>query len=504
MSIKSIGGRLMADWIVKRDQKWASRPEETQERVFQELLKKGRWTWFGKNHDFDQIKNHSDFKEKVPVRNYEGLRPYIEQIIDGQRDVLWPGFPKYFAKTSGTTSGAKYIPVTKTSIPNHIHSARDALLHYIKDTGKSQFLDGNMIFLSGSPELERKGGILTGRLSGIVNHHVPSYLQRNQVPTYETNCLSDWDEKLEAIIRETLQADMRLISGIPPWLQNYFDRLTAETGKKIADLFPNFSLMVHGGVNFEPYRERLMETIGKTIDAIETYPASEGFFAFQDSQEEPGLRLNLNSGIFYEFIPLEEVNNENPKRLNIGEVETDKHYALVVSNNAGLWAYNVGDTVKFISKHPYKIEVTGRIKHFTSAFGEHVIAEEVEHAIINAAKETFARVSEFTVAPNINPVEGLPRHEWYIEFEQEPDNLETFRTTLDQKMCEQNIYYKDLIESEILDRLHIKLVRKEGFNDYMKSIGKFGGQNKLARLANDRSIADGLEAYLEEEKSSFP
>lgn len=504
MSIKSAGGRLLAKWIVSQDRKWASHPEATQEAVFQDLIRKGKNTIFGREHGFHDIQNHADFRQKVPVRDYEGLRPYIDQIINGQSDVLWPGKPAYLAKTSGTTSGAKHIPITKASIPNHINSARDALLHYIHETGQSGFLNGNMIFLSGSPVLERKGGILTGRLSGIVNHHVPSYLQKNQVPTYATNCIEDWEEKLQAIIRETLQADMSLISGIPPWVQTYFDELVSQTGKSIADLFPNFSLMVHGGVNFDPYSERLFATIGKEVDTIETFPASEGFFAFQDSQEEPGLRLNLNSGIFYEFIPLDEVHNENPTRLTVGEVETQKHYALVVSNNAGLWAYNVGDTVKFVSKNPCKIEVTGRIKHFISAFGEHVIAEEVEHAMTEAAKNTGTRVSEFTVAPRVTPEEGLPRHEWYIEFEQEPDSLEALRNALDKKMCEQNIYYRDLIESKILEPLHIKKVQPNGFNAYMKAIGKLGGQNKPARLANDRSIADELDHYLLTNEREFP
>lgn len=498
MGIKSLGGKLLADYVTKQAQKWAYKPFETQQQVFRDLVKKGKNSSFGADHNFRQIQSYADFKKQVPVYGYEDLRPYIERIKQGEKDVLWPGFPAYFAKTSGTTSGAKYIPITKDSIPNHIHSARNALLHYIKDTGNTDFINGKMIFLSGSPVLERVGGILTGRLSGIVNHHVPSYLQKNKVPSYETNCIEDWDQKLEAIIRETINEDMTLISGIPPWIQTYFDQLFAKTGKPIKDIFPNLSVLVHGGVNFEPYRPRLEDSIGKKIDTIETFPASEGFFAYQVSQEDEGMLLNLNSGIFYEFIPMEEVHKDDPERLTIEQVETNKHYALVISNNAGLWAYNVGDTIKFTSKNPYKVKVTGRVKHFTSAFGEHVIAEEVERGITSAARDTGAEIAEFTVAPVINPVEGLPHHEWFIEFNRLPTDMSQFREKLDQAMREQNIYYDDLVGSGILEKLHIRLVKKEGFNDYMRAIGKLGGQNKLPRLANDRSIADDLEAYTDE------
>lgn len=466
-----------------------------QESIFQNLIKVGSKTDFGKDHNFTDIKTHEDFVSKVPVRDYEEFTTYIEAIKQGKHNVLWKGQPIYFAKTSGTTSGIKYIPITKDSIPNHINTARNALLCYMAETGNTAFADGKLIFLSGSPELERVGGIPTGRLSGIVNHHVPKYLRANQLPSFETNCVDDWETKLDKIIDETVEQDMRLISGIPPWMQMYFDKLTERTGKKIKDIFPNFSVMVQGGVNFEPYKAKLFESIGKKIDCIELFPASEGFFAFQDSQTEEGLLLNTNSGIFFEFIPVAEFSNETPTRLTLKDVKPNENYVLVVSSNAGLWAYNTGDTVKFVSVEPYRLLVTGRIKHFISAFGEHVIGEEVESALMAAAKEEGVHITEFTVAPFISQNGKKSYHEWFIEFEDLPKDIEKFSEKVDNNLRKKNVYYDDLIKGHILDHLKISVIKKGGFIDYMKSIGKLGGQNKVPRLSNDRNIADILAKW---------
>jgi hypothetical protein len=432
----------------------------------------------------------------VPVRDYELLKTYIEEVKAGGENILWKGKPLYFAKTSGTTSGVKYIPISKDSISNHINGARNALLCYIATTGQSAFASGNMIFLSGSPELERVGGIPTGRLSGIVNHHVPAYLRSNQLPSYETNCIDDWETKLDKIVEETIEKPMTLISGIPPWMQMYFDRLREKSGKPVGELFPRFNLMVHGGVNFAPYRQKLMESIGRPVDSIELYPASEGFFAFQDSQAAEGLLLNTNSGIFYEFIPVQEVFEAHPTRLTLEQVQTDVQYAILISSNAGLWGYLVGDTVKFTSTRPYRLVVTGRIKHFISAFGEHVIGEEVEKSMQSAISLAGGRITEFTVAPNIAQGAGKSFHEWFIEFEQEPDDVEQFIAALDAALREHNVYYDDLISGNILERLRISRVRKNGFIDYMRSAGKLGGQNKVPRLSNDRQLAEALQPFL--------
>ena len=496
MNIKSILAKPYAKRIQKRVYKWAENPIKTQEKVFKKLIKQAKITTFGKEHGFETITSYQDFKKQVPVRDYEGLKNYIEQILDGKKDVLWKGKPLYLAKTSGTTSGAKYIPLTKESMPFHIKAARNALLMYIAETGNADFVNGKLIFLQGSPVIDEKNGIKTGRLSGIVAHYVPNYLQSNRMPSWETNCIDDWETKVDAIVEETIQEKMTLISGIPSWVQMYFEKLIAKTGKSISEIFPKFNLFVYGGVNYEPYRNKFEKLIGKKIDAIELFPASEGFFAFQDKQDEKGMLLLLKNGIFYEFIKADEFYDENPQRISIADVELGINYVLIISTNAGLWAYNIGDTVEFTSLKPHRIIVTGRIKHFISAFGEHVIAKEVEQALKEATEGTTISVNEFTVAPQTNPENGLPYHEWFIEFENDPDNMEEFISKIDQSMQRQNSYYFDLIEGAILKPLMVTKIKKDGFQNYMKSVGKLGGQNKVPRLSNDRKIADVLQNFL--------
>ena len=467
-----------------------------QESIFSHLIKQGTKTEFGKDHRFAEIKSHEDYVKQVPIRDYEAFRPYIDKIKEGKHNVLWKGVPIYFAKTSGTTSGIKYIPITKDSISNHIDTARNALLCYMAETGNTKFADGKLIFLSGSPELERVGGIPTGRLSGIVNHHVPKYLRNNQLPSYETNCIEDWETKLEKIVDETINENMTLISGIPPWVQMYFDKLEERSGKKIGELFPNFSVMVQGGVNYEPYKTKLIQSIGKEIDTVELFPASEGFFAFTDSLKEKGMLLNTNSGIFFEFVPADKIYEENPPRLTLKDVQIGENYALIISSNAGLWAYNIGDTVKFVSTDPYRIIVSGRTKHFISAFGEHVIVEEAEAALMQAAAEEGVMINEFTVAPFVSSDEGKSYHEWFIEFEKAPADLSSFAKKIDDHLSLKNVYYDDLIKGNILQVLKISPVKKDGFKSYMKSIGKLGGQNKVPKLGNDRAIAEALSEWL--------
>jgi hypothetical protein len=496
MGIRSILAKPFAAFIAAETKRWSREPEVHQAKIMEHLVDQARHTVFGKDHSFDSIKNYDDFKKNIPIRDYEDLKPYIERVVAGEPDILWMGKPAYLAKTSGTTSGIKYIPITRDSIPNHVNSGRNALLSYMHETGNSSFIDGDLIFLQGSTELEKKAGINTGRLSGIVSHIIPAYIRGNQKPSPETNILHDWEEKLERIINETLDANLTLISGIPPWVQMYFDRIQARTGKKIKDVFPNFSVFAYGGVNFEPYKAKLIESIGKEVDLIETYPSSEGFIAYQDTQTEHGLLMLLNSGIFFEFIPTDEYFNENPTRLSIEDVELGKNYALIINNNAGLWGYSIGDTIKFVSRNPYRIVVTGRIKHFISAFGEHVIGEEVEKAMkFTMEKFPGVELAEFTVAPQVIPTEGLPHHEWFIEFSKAPDNLNAFSVELDNQLRKLNVYYDDLITGNILQTLKITNLRKQGFIDYMKSQGKLGGQNKVPRLSNDRKIAEELSKF---------
>jgi len=493
MTLKAFAAKLFAKRIHTLTQKWATNPVIAQEKVFKELLTSAKETQFGKDHNFSSIKTFEEFAQQVPVRDYEQLKPYVDRVVKGEENILWIGKPLYFAKTSGTTSGAKYIPLTKESMPFHIQAARNAILSYVHETGKADFVDGKMIFLQGSPVLEDKNGIQLGRLSGIVAHFVPKYLQKNRMPSWETNCIEDWETKVNAIVEETINEDMAVISGIPSWVQMYFEKLKEKANKPVGEIFKNFNLFIYGGVNFEPYRAKFENLLGRKVDSIELFPASEGFFAYQDSQKEKGMLLLLNSGIFYEFIKADEFYTENPKRLTIGEVELNVNYVLIISTNAGLWAYNIGDTVQFTSLKPYRIIVSGRIKHFISAFGEHVIAKEVESALQEAIENSDVRINEFTVAPQINPTSGLPYHEWFIEFENEPNNLEEFALQIDNAMRKQNIYYDDLIVGKVLRTLVITKVIKNGFQEYMKSIGKLGGQNKLPRLSDNRTIADKLE-----------
>lgn len=495
MGIRSVLSKPLARWIWRKHHSWMSRPIEAQNHWFQSITQKARSTKFGLEHGFADIRNHRDFATQVPIRDYEGFKNYVEQIKSGEADVLWPGKPAYFAKTSGTTSGTKYIPISQESMPFHISAARDALLAYILESGKAEFLDGKLMFLSGSPALDQVGGILTGRLSGIVNHHVPGYLRSNQLPDYPINCIDDWEEKLEAIVKITLGQNLSLISGIPPWVQMYFDQIIRQTSKPVCKVFPNLEMFVYGGVNFEPYRKRLFDSIGRQIPSIETYPASEGFIAFQNQQEDPSLLLLANQGIFYEFIPADQYFTDNPPRLSIEEVKTGVNYAVIMSTNAGLWAYSIGDMVKFTSLFPHKLIVTGRIKHFISAFGEHVIGEEVEKAMA-ATRLLFPEVqlTEFSIAPVVNPPSGLSHHQWLIEFQVPPNDLKAFAEQLDARLRGLNSYYDDLVSGNILSPLQVKPLSKGAFVRYMKSQGKLGGQNKVPRLANDRTLADALLA----------
>ena len=498
MSLKSIAARIFAKNIARKTAKWSSEPLESQEKVFKHIISKAQNTKFGIDHNFKQIKSHSEFVNKVPIRDYEALRDYVEQAVAGKENILWPGKPIYFAKTSGTTSGAKYIPITSESIKEQVLASRNAILNYIHETGNADFVDGKWIFLQGSPVLQEKNGIKLGRLSGISAHYVPNYLQRNRLPSWETNCIEDWETKVERIVEETINEDMTLIAGIPSWVQMYFEKLKSTSDKNVGVLFKNFKLFIYGGVNYEPYRAKFEELIGRRVDSIELFPASEGFFAYQNTQKEEGMLLLLDSGIFYEFVKADDFFEDQPKRLTIGEVELNTNYVMIISTNAGLWGYNLGDTVRFISINPYKIVVTGRIKHFISAFGEHVIAKEVEVAMQKAVEECDASINEFTVAPQITPEEDeLPYHEWFIEFERKPSDISKFIEILDTSLQKQNSYYFDLIDGKILQRLKVTSIKKGGFQEFMKSIGKLGGQNKVQRLSNDRSVADKLVSQRE-------
>lgn len=495
MSLKSILALPFALKVRRRMDKWIQNPLATQERVFQELISVATSTEFGKDHNFISINSYNDFVKQVPIRDYEGLRFYVDRVVAGEENILWPNKPIYFAKTSGTTSGAKYIPITKESMPTHTTNARNAIMCYIAETKNTRFVNGKMIFLQGSPVLSEQNGVTLGRLSGIVAHYVPKYLLKNRLPSWETNCIDDWETKVNAIVEETVTQDMSIISGIPSWVQMYFEKLVEKTNKPVGELFKNFNLFIYGGVNYEPYRNKFENLIGRKVDSIELYPASEGFFAFQDSQKEKGMLLQLDSGIFYEFVKASDFSSEKAKRITLKDVELGVNYVMIISTTAGLWAYNIGDTVQFTSTKPFRVIVSGRINHFISAFGEHVIGKEVEQALQEAVAGTDIRVNEFTVAPQITPESGLPYHEWFIEFENEPEDMKDFSKRIDLSLQQQNAYYFDLINGKVLCQLVVTKIAKNGFHNYMKSIGKLGGQNKLPRLSDNRVIADKLSKF---------
>ncbi len=496
MSLKAAIAKPYARAVTNAVMRRAMDAVGTQQRVLRQLIARGSTTAFGRDHRLGDVHDHAGLVNAIPLRDYEALKPYIDRVVAGEANVLWPGRPLYLCKTSGTTSGAKYIPITRESLPNHIGSARRALLAYITRTGNADFVGGKMIFLQGSPVLDHKGAIPSGRLSGIVANHVPAYLLKNRMPSYATNTIPDWETKVDAIVEETMLEDLRLISGIPAWVQMYFERLLARTGKpNVRSVFPHFSLFVYGGVNYVPYRERMHTLIGGEVDSVELFPASEGFIAYQDQAPGDGLLLVLDNGMYYGFMPTGPGVDPGDRRvLSIGEVEMGVQYALVLYTNAGLWGYEIGDTVRFVSLTPPRVVVTGRTKHFTSAFGEHVIAEEVEGALKDAMAVTPCEVAEFTMAPQLAPPQGgLPYHEWFIEFAAPPADMDRFAAALDQALVKRNPYYKDLITGSVLRPLVITPVARGGFTAWMKARGMNDAQSKVPRLANDRKYVEGLQ-----------
>ncbi|MBK78151.1 MAG: hypothetical protein CMC88_03440 [Flavobacteriaceae bacterium] len=496
--IKGFLAKLFSNYISFKNNKWIKNPIKYQDKIFKKLIKKGLNTRFGLDNDFKKIKSYEDFVQKVKVRDYEDIKTYVEKILSGEKNVLWPGKPIYFAKTSGTTSGIKYIPITIDSIDSHINSARDSILNYIHKSGNTKIAYGKHIFIQGSPILQKNKGVLIGRLSGIAAHYVPKYMLKNRMPSWKTNCIDDWEKKVDSIVKETIDKNMTIIAGIPSWVQMYFEKIIGKSKKNIGDQFPNFSLFIYGGVNFAPYKLIFDKLIGRNVDTIEVYPASEGFIAYQDQLDDNSLLLLVNNGIFYEFIEASKFYEKNAKRYNLTQVKKGVNYVIIISTNAGLWAYNIGDTIEFTSLKPFRIKVTGRISHFISAFGEHVIGSEVERALSFALKNYKNKifVREFTVAPNIDSKKDNSYHKWFIEFDKLPKDLKSLEKDIDLSLQEQNIYYKDLIKGKILSRLVVKAVEKNSFSKYMKYVGKLGGQNKVPRLSNDYKIASYLEKYV--------
>jgi len=471
-------------------------PIACQDTLMRSFISAAKNTAFGKDHNFDKINTYEDFKEQVPLRNYEQLLPYIEKIKSGEKDVLWKGRPAFLGKTSGTTSKTKYIPVTEDSLKNHIGGGQYAPLQYSHQNKKLAFLKGKSLFFSDGHFFEDINGIKAAPISTIGNSRVPWWYKWLRLPSDEINAIPDYKERIEAMIDLAGTNDIRIIVAMPVWLLVFLRSLTEKTGKDFKQLFPNFQLLILSGMDYEPFMPEIKKYINMPFDVFETYPTTEGLLAYQDRLEERGMQLILNNGIFFEFVEVDTLGSAHVKRVSLNEVKTGINYALVLNTNAGLWGYINGDTVRFKTVFPHRIEITGRIAQYISAFGEHVTVEETEKSIAETASECDATIIEFTVAPNIKDDGTLPFHEWFIEFGQAPANIEEFAKRLDQKICERNFSYKDVVVHKAIEPLKITLIPKGGFETYLQFSGKTGMQQKIPHARNDYQFASQLKNAL--------
>lgn len=471
-------------------------PVGCQETLMRSFVETAKHTAFGKDHGFDEISTYEDFKERVPLRNYEQLLPYIERIKAGEKDILWKGRPVFLGKTSGTTSKTKFIPVTKDSLKNHIGGGQYAPLNYAYHNKKLAFLKGKSLFFSDGHFFEDINGIKAAPISTIGNSCVPWWYRWLRLPSDEINAIPDYKERIGAMIDLAESNDIRIIVAMPVWLLVFLRSLKEKTGKEFNQLFPNFQLLILSGMDYEPFLPEIKKYINMPFDVFETYPSTEGLLAYQDVLNERGMQLILNNGIFFEFVPVNEVFNENPKRVSLKDVEPGVNYALVLNTNAGLWGYINGDTVRFKSVFPHRIEITGRIAQYISAFGEHVTVEETEKSIAETAAEFGVTIVEYTVAPNIKDDGNLPYHEWFIEFGKAPADLSAFSASLDKKICARNFSYKDVVTHKAIEPLKITLVPEGGFEKFLKVAGKTGLQQKVPHARNDYQFAGQLKSAL--------
>ena len=498
MKLTSFLIRFLAKRQWERNKKNKFNALDHQNKIFKKIINNGVDSLFGKNNSINKSIKYIDFKKLIKLNDYESIRPYVKKISEGETNILTKGVPKYFAITSGTTSGTKYIPLTMEMLNFQMRAIKELLLLYSYQSGNCKLSNTGMMFIQGSPVLRKFNKIPFAKLSGITARHIPFFLKKNRYPSMKTNCISNWDEKIKKIVLETFDKDMGVIGGIPPWVITYFRALLAHTqASNIKEIFPNFELYIHGGTSFENYKNSIFKLCGD-IDTLETYPASEGFFAYQDNLNEKHLLLLTNHGVFYEFVEVSRFKKGDNERVCLADVELGKNYVLIVSTVSGLWAYNTGDTIRFVSINPYKIVFCGRVSQYCSVFGEHVIEKEVQTALTQTLKKSGGEICEFSVCPKIKTNTKESHHEWFIEFVVKPKNMRNFEESLNREMETQNIYYKDLIKSNIISTLKVICVKRGGFDEYMKSIGKFGGQNKCPHLSNDRKIGDFLSEYYED------
>lgn len=477
-------------------------PVDTQQQVFNHLIGSAQFTEYGKKYGFDKINSIADFKRQVPINDYDSLKPYIQRILEGEQNILWPSPISWFAKSSGTTSDkSKFIPISKESLDdNHYKGGKDVLTLYLKQFPESKMMSGKCLTIGGSHQINQlNADSFFGDLSAVMLQNMPLYAQIIRTPDLSIALMDEWEQKIEMMAHTTIQENVTYIAGVPTWTIVLIKRILEISGAKdLHEVWPNLELYIHGGVSFKPYRKQFESFIpSPEMHYYETYNASEGFFAAQDHTDADGMLLFLNHGIFYEFMPMEEYGKENPRTLTLKEVELNKNYAIVINTNCGLWRYMVGDTIQFTSLKPFRIKVTGRLKHFINAFGEEVIVDNTDHALAEACRQTGAIVNDYTAAPVYMTGESNGAHEWIIEFDSLPCPIEVFTEVMDAALQKVNSDYEAKRHKNIALRMPIvHVMPKGGFNTWLKDKGKLGGQHKVPRLNNERRYLEEILPYV--------
>jgi hypothetical protein len=478
--------------------KYTQQAEELQEKVFQQLIQKAKHTEWGRQYDYSSIHQYATYNERLPISNYDDLKGYIDRMRHGEKDILWRGEVKWYAKSSGTTNDkSKFIPVTRDGLKDtHYAGGFDCVSLYLKNNPKSKFFSGKGLILGGShsPNYNLKKS-LVGDLSAILIENINPLVNYIRVPDKQTALMSDFEQKMLRIAEQTIHKNITNLSGVPSWMLAVINKILEITGKNTLDeVWPNLEVFFHGGVAFTPYREQYKQIIQSSkMHYMETYNASEGFFGCQDDLTDPAMLLMIDYGVFYEFIPMDEIEQENPKVIPLSDIEVGKNYAMVISTTGGLWRYLIGDTIKFTQKNPYKFIITGRTKHFINAFGEELIVDNAEKGLAAACQATGAQISDYSAAPVFMDKNAKCRHQWLIEFSQKPDSLEKFAEKLDSTLQEINSDYEAKRDKNItLQMLEVIAARENLFHDWLKEKGKLGGQHKVPRLSNTREHIDQM------------
>ncbi len=490
----------VVNWFIKQRidqiQNFINHPTETQNGILFSQLFHAESTVYGQQFGFSSISSYNDFKNRVPVVSYEDFQPFIERARQGERDVIWPGQIRNFAKSSGTTNAkSKYIPITQESLDEcHFKAGKDLVSMYVNNHPENQLFSNKNLRLGGSSELSEEFNTKVGDLSAILIDNLPFWVEITATPSRKVSLMSEWESKLKAIVGEVRYSEVGSITGVPSWMMVLLQKVLEETGaSSIAEVWPNLEVFFHGGISFTPYREQYRSVIGKNINYYEIYNASEGFFGIQDRSDSNEMLLMLDYGIFYEFIPMEEIHSDNPKVLTLEEVELGKNYAIVLTTNGGLWRYLIGDTVIFTSLNPYRIKVSGRTKHYINAFGEELMIDNVEAALAVACKNTDAMVSDYTGAPIFMQKNESGAHEWIFEFSKAPENIDLFTDVFDEHLKTLNSDYEAKRYNDMtLKRPVVHAAQPKLFYRWMENRGKLGGQNKVPRLSNDRQYIDPL------------